>query len=232
MHDALSSAVLLYSESCAPVIPHAEVVRSIAHLLCYDVEMTIDSLGIPANDTQEISDGESKVSKDETFWRILDSALRLECSKGHLRWKMTDLSRASGVTRSLIYYYFGNSKVNIVTEAIRILGEEFFGLSDERMKLWREGKIAESMIKSRELTQHAPYIVLFYLQQRQAGGALYEEIQKLEKRYMEKLAERFPRSTEEGRIATFSALLGITALADLSGETAQKIVQLLISALA
>jgi hypothetical protein len=122
--------------------------------------------------------------------------------------------------------------MSIVTEAIRILGEEFFGLSDERMQLWKDGKIAESMLKSRELAQHAPYIVIFYLQQRQAGGALYEEIQKLEKRYMEKLADRFPRATPEGRIATFSALLGITALADLTDETAQKIVRLLISALA
>ncbi len=170
-------------------------------------------------------------SKDDVFWQILDSALRLECVKGHLRWKMTDLSRSSGVTRSLIYYYFGNSKANIVTEAVRIIGEEFFGLSEERLQLWREDRISESILKTRELILRAPYVIIFYLQQRQSGGPLRAELEKLEKRYLEKLAAKFPNASEEGRIAAFSALLGITALADVSSETTQKVVKLLISAL-
>lgn len=170
-------------------------------------------------------------TKDDLFWKILDAALQLECSKGHLRWKMTDLSRSSGVTRSLIYYYFGNSKIKIIQEAIRLMGEEFFGLSEERMELWRTGKFSESLQKTRELTRRTPHIVIFYLQQRRAGNSLSKEIDHLEQRYLEKLAKRFPNATRDRLVVSFSALLGIAALADVSDETIQGVVTILTNAL-
>ena len=52
----------------------------------------------------------SHLSKDETFWSVLYSAIELDFKRGHLRGTMSELSRMSNVTRSLIYYYFGKSK--------------------------------------------------------------------------------------------------------------------------
>jgi AcrR family transcriptional regulator len=170
-------------------------------------------------------------TKDDLFWQILDAALQLECTKGHLRWKMTDLSRTSGVTRSLIYYYFGNSKLKIIQEAIRLMGEEFFGLSEERMALWREGRSAESLQKTRDLVRRTPHIVIFYLQQRRAGNSLAQEIQRLEQRYLEKLRSRYPNAPQERLIASFYALLGVAALADVSDETLVGVINVLTNAL-
>jgi AcrR family transcriptional regulator len=184
-----------------------------------------------SGDTQEMSTSDNPNNKDELFWRILNAALQLECTKGHMRWKMTDLSRNSGVTRSLIYYYFGNSKIKIVQEGIRQMGEEFFGLSEERMELWRAGKFGESLRRTRELVKHTPYIVVFYLQQRRAGTTLSKEIEALEERYLEKLSKRFPSAPRDNLVACFAALLGFAALADVSDATIESAVQILTKAL-
>ncbi len=93
--------------------------------------------------------------------RILDAVVRLEVIKGHLRWKMADLSRLSGVQRTLIYYYFGKSKEAILNEAMKTIGDEFFGLSQERLEMWKQGRIKESILKSRESFKQAPHVPLF-----------------------------------------------------------------------
>lgn len=161
-------------------------------------------------------------TKDELFWKILDAALRLEITKGHLRWKMTDLSRASGVTRSLIYYYFGQSKESILQAAIDILGEEFFALSDARQALWDQGKIAQSIQKTRELVKNMPHISIFYLNQRQPGSPFEKEIRKLEKRYRQKLVSRFPQSDPQILEMIFATFFGWVTISEPSEETLQK----------
>src|ERR1700745_3649674 len=45
-------------------------------------------------------------NKDKHYWNILDAVFRLEVTKGHLRWKISDVSRLAGVQRTLVYYYF------------------------------------------------------------------------------------------------------------------------------
>ena len=52
--------------------------------------------------------------KDETYWKILDAVIALEIRRGHQKWTISELSRLSGITRTLIYYYFGKSKLEIL----------------------------------------------------------------------------------------------------------------------
>jgi AcrR family transcriptional regulator len=161
----------------------------------------------------------SNHSKDELFWKILDAALKLDLTKGHLRWKMTDLSRASGVTRSLIYYYFGHSKDSIIQAAINITGEEFFGLSEARQALWDSGRVWESVKRSRELVKSTPHIPIFYLNQRQPGSPFHKAMMELETRHFQKLSLRFPNAHPEMLRAAFATLLGLVTVADISDET-------------
>lgn len=164
------------------------------------------------------TEADDKIDKGELFRRILDAALRLDYVKGHLRWKMTDLARASGVTRSLIYYYFGNSKTALMKEAVRTLGEEFFGLSEERQALWREGRLTDSFHRTRELARGMPHIVIFYLSQRKPGSPLHSEISELERRYLEKLRAHFPGAPLSRVRATFALLFGLAAMGDIANE--------------
>ena len=96
--------------------------------------------------------------KDENYLKILDAVVRLEVVKGHLRWKMSDLSRMSGVQRTLVYYYFGKSKEVILKEALKTIGDEFFGLSAERLTMWREGRMKESILRTPQKFPNSPHI--------------------------------------------------------------------------
>jgi AcrR family transcriptional regulator len=169
----------------------------------------------PSPSKSKSSSSNPASSKDELFWKILDSAIRLECTRGHLKWKMTDLSRASGVTRSLIYYYFGQSKVALLKAAIQIIGEEFFGLDAYRHQLWEQGRVAESLRLTRELFKRAPYVGIFYQTQRQPGAVFYNEMIDLERRYIERLVRNKPELSRDEVLLLFATLFGLVTLHDL-----------------
>ncbi|MCB0357357.1 MAG: helix-turn-helix transcriptional regulator, partial [Bdellovibrionales bacterium] len=109
-----------------------------------------------------MTDKKSKV--DENYWKILNAALELDVKKGHLKWTVSDLSRKSGITRSLIYYYFGRSKSSILNEAIKLIGHEVAGLTPEREEMWNLGDFIASMKQARRTIENAPYLSLFILE--------------------------------------------------------------------
>lgn len=147
--------------------------------------------------------------KDKAYWSILDAVIRLEVSKGHLSWKVTDLARISKVARPLIYYYFGKSKKEIVDTALKIIGDEFFGLSDARMKMWAEGKILQSVKKTRELLVLAPHVSEFYFHWRHKPGEISDALVELEKRHRKKIKKLYPGCTETHVDVIFAALFGL-----------------------
>lgn len=157
-------------------------------------------------------------TKDETFLKILEAVIRLECTHGHMRWKLTDLSRASRVTRTLIYYYFGKSKPALVKAAIDIVGQEFFGISPEREVYRKEGKTIESIRISREMIRKAPYVGIFYLTQRQPQATFYKEMMELERRYLKQLSTHNPNASPEQIQLLFASLFGVVILSDLSDQ--------------
>lgn len=164
-----------------------------------------------------------ETKKDEIFWSILNAAIQLEFVKGHQRWTMTDLSRTSGVTRSLIYYYFGKSKANLLVEAVKLIGEEFFGLTGARMELWKKGSLAESVILSRRLLEKAPHMGSFYMVHRTAETEIGESLRKLEKDYKQKI-RRFFGASEASHEALFGLMMGLVITPGLSDAAVQKAV--------
>ncbi len=66
-------------------------------------------------------------SKEKNFWDILDAAVTLDVQKGHLKWSITDVAKNSGHSRTLVYYYFGKSKENILKEAINFFNRFVLG---------------------------------------------------------------------------------------------------------
>lgn len=148
------------------------------------------------------------MKSDQTFWSILDAVLYLEIRKGHLKWTVSDLSRTSGITRSLIYYYFGKKKEEILSLALKMFGEEFFGLSNERAQEWKAGKIGDSIRNSRGLMQKAPHLGVFYLLWRQKESEVQKQIIELENRYLQKIKSSFPHLSDEKVRGLFAVFLG------------------------
>jgi len=167
-------------------------------------------------------------SKDQQYWRVLDAVIRLEVTRGHLKWKLTEVSRLSGVGRPLIYYYFGKSKPEIIRTALKVIGDEFFGLSPERLKLWQSGRIAESIQRTRELMTKAPHVMEFYFHWRHQKGEIGDHFRTMERRYRKKLQELMPDYGEPEREALFAGLFGFSLLQDISVESLQIILTRLL----
>lgn len=147
-------------------------------------------------------------NKDDTFWKILDTALELDTKKGHLKWTISDLSRKSGVTRSLIYYYFGRSKTAILNEAIRLIGEELVGLNATRMEMWQQGRFSESLIHARSLRDKAPHIMGFIVEHREKPTDLGESLRQVEADFLKKLKQFFPQLKTDQIAALYGIFFG------------------------
>lgn len=161
--------------------------------------------------------------KDSHYLKILDTVVRLEVLKGHLNWKMSDLARMSGVQRTLIYYYFGKSKEAILNEAMRSIGDDFFGLSPERLNLWREGRIKESILVSRERFKKAPHVAQFFFHWRHQPSAVQSTLKQLETRFHQKVREQFPNLSKGKEETVYAIFFGLVLVPDLKDEVLDQI---------
>lgn len=143
--------------------------------------------------------------KDEAYWKILSAAIELDFRRGHLKWTLSELSRKSRVTRSLIYYYFGRSKLGILREAVRLIGEELGGLSPRRQAMWERGEFYQSMLESRKISEKAPYLGIFYLKHHNAPTEVGEALREVETNFYQRLARQFPKGTRD-QLETLFAL--------------------------
>ncbi len=163
--------------------------------------------------------------QDDRYWAILNHAVHLEVSKGHLRWTMAELARGSKVGRTLIYYYFGKSKGAIIEVALKLITDEVFGLSPERLLLWSSGRGAESVLKSREMLKNAPQLREFYFHWRHIPGEIRNHLLSTEKRYLQKLKNVNPKLSAEQAEALFAVNFGLVMAPSVSKSTIEYVVQ-------
>lgn len=161
---------------------------------------------------------EAKATKDEIFWKILKAALSLDSKKGYLKWTIADLSRACHVPRPSIYYYFGKSKKDILLSAVHILGEECFGLSPQRVQLWNEGKMLDSVARSRDFLQEHHELIAFYFSQRAKEHEVGEALRHLEKKYHEKFKLFFASKQSSGQQQAAALLFGLVFMPGLTQQ--------------
>lgn len=147
--------------------------------------------------------------RDDTFFKVLDAALELDFRKGHMKWTMSELARKSGITRSLIYYHFGRSKISILQEAVRMMGEEMIGLKASRLELWRQGRMVESLKAARAIAKASPHIGQFYLAHRDRPTDIGEGLRRIEKEYLKKLGIFFPRANEAALRTLYTVFFGM-----------------------
>lgn len=162
--------------------------------------------------------------KDENYIKILDAVVRLEVTKGHLRWKMAELSRLSGVQRTLVYYYFGKSKEAILAEALKTIGDEFFGLSPDRISMWKEGRMKESILATRARFKQAPHVPQFFFHWRHQPSEVQTALKLLEKRFRDKVRAQFPHVSREQEEAVYAIFFGMVLVPDLREEVLDMVI--------
>lgn len=160
-----------------------------------------------------------KPNKDKIYLKILQAVITLEFKKGHQKWTITNLSRHSGVTRPLIYYYFGKSRIEILRVAIRVIGNQIFGFNEEEAALWKAGKINEAVLLGRHFISQTPEAIAFYYNHRIRSSELAKEILNLEKKYFHNLNTYFPQTTPGTLKALFAVITGLTITPDIPPES-------------
>lgn len=147
-----------------------------------------------------------KPKKDDVFYKICHTVLKLEVGKGNLKWTVSDISKESGVTRSLIYYYFGKEKEVILEEAYRYMIDTMFNLKREDSL-----GIRERMKLTLERMENMPYLFILYYLKKKSDSEIGELIRKAEAALLHNFRNDYPEKSEEEILKIFLLELGCIA---------------------
>ncbi len=150
-------------------------------------------------------------SKEDVYKAVLNAAIELDIQLGNLKWTYTLLSKKSKISRTLIYYYFGKEKINILKEACLLFGDEFSGKGQERMEAWESGNIDIGLNKTRSLVKDYPYLIAFYFLYRDKKNEIGDLIRKCESDGYQKRKHFFPELSDKELRIMFSFHLGLVA---------------------
>jgi len=147
----------------------------------------------------------------EVHFRILNAVTKLEVSKGHLGWKISDVAKEAEVTRSLVYYYLGKDKQVILSEAVKFMLEKVFNLfEDEPVRVQYRIKIALQEIK------HMPYLLVLFILNRKKDNFVGEIIRAGEERLFSLLQKIYPTLKPNDILKIYLLDLGAAMYGDLS----------------
>lgn len=126
-------------------------------------------------------------SKEDVYFAVCNAILKMEVEKGHLKWTLSEISRESGITRSLIYYYFGKEKPKALEEATKFIISQFFNI--ERTKSMGIRERLRQVLKD---VRKMPYLFVFYFLEKNNGGEIGELIKGAEKLLLVAMKKEFP----------------------------------------
>ncbi|MBS1961866.1 MAG: TetR/AcrR family transcriptional regulator [Bdellovibrionales bacterium] len=172
-----------------------------------------------------------KPDKERIFREIVAGAIALDLKCGHLKWSVARLARRSGVSRPLIYYYFGKSKIRILLEATKIFGGELAGFTERKTNFWETGRIDLALAESRKLLQEIPGVAAWYYLQRDGETEVGESIRKIEADHVKKIQKYLPEAGEAGARAIFALFFGVSFSPIAGPETPAKAVELVLKGL-
>lgn len=170
----------------------------------------------PSNEARyhfSMTDQKPENPKDETFFKICNSVMKMEVAKGHLEWRLSDIAKDADVTRSLIYYYFGKEKDLILEEAFRYMIDLFYNL-DRKNSM----NIVDRLNFVLGNLKNMPWVfVLFYLQ-KDADNKIGELIRNAEARLLEIFKEDYPGLDEMTFKKLYVLQLGCVANKNLTNQ--------------
>ncbi len=157
-------------------------------------------------------------SKDKKYWDILNSCINLEISRGHLKWKISDLHRKSKVSRALIYYDFGKNKNNIVIEACHYFGSFFSGTNDDLMNLYSKGEVSKALYLNKQALLKIPSLIPFYFMFKDSKDEIGEVIRGYEAKGIKKRRHFYPHLSETEARALFALQMGLSLFGKISTQ--------------
>jgi AcrR family transcriptional regulator len=149
--------------------------------------------------------------KDDVFFKICNSVLKLESLKGHLNWRISDVAKDSDITRSLIYYYFGKKKDVLLEESYRYMLDLIFDLPQKKT-----GSAQERLEEVLGQVKKMPYLFVLFFLQKDQDTELGELIRSAEAKLLQRLKAEYPQKTDEEILKTYIFELGVVSYKNLS----------------
>ena len=152
-------------------------------------------------------------SKADIHHKILASVTKLEVNKGHLIWTISQVASDSGISRTLIYYYYGKEKEQLLNEAMKYMVQTVFNLEG------LEPILPKDRIKLvLEQLKEMPYLlVLFYLNRRK-DNEIGRIIKNAEESLYLLLKKLSPELTKESFMMIYLLELGCALHGDVDNQ--------------
>ncbi len=144
--------------------------------------------------------------KEDSYFKICNSVLKYEVAKGHLKWTISDISRDSGVARSLVYYYFGKKKDAILNEAYKYIIEILYSLRRDEHK-----GLKQRMKETLDRVNSMPYVFILVYLEKNKDSEIGELIRNAEKSVIENLKHSHPNLDHNAIMRLFLTQLGCVA---------------------
>jgi AcrR family transcriptional regulator len=145
---------------------------------------------------------------DQLKLKITETVFNLEAQRGHLKWSVTQVARASKISRSLVYYHFGNTKKDILANCVESLALEFYGLKDPPPGEPRL-TLAESLEKSHKLYLQIHSFAVFCQKWRHRPSVFRDKFLEILEIYDRRMEKYFPLATPEQRHAMRALFYGL-----------------------
>ncbi len=145
--------------------------------------------------------------KEKVYFAVCSAILKLEIEKGHLKWSITDISKVSEITRSLIYYYFGKEKDVILKEAYHFIFEVFFTPPMNT----RTGSVTTRMKKTLIDLGYMPYLFVLYYLQKNTDSEVGQMLRKAETQLLAYLENLLPHLSKTQVLELYLKELGAIA---------------------
>ncbi len=142
--------------------------------------------------------------------KMVTAIFDLEMQKGHLKWSVSQAARMARVSRSLVYYYLGKTKKEMLLNAMDFLTRNLYGLSEEKRDYQRKSLI-KLLVECRSLYKANPGYAVFcqkWAEKPSVYKDLYDDIRDL---YDEKLKSNFPHLSSVQRRSVRVLFYGIIA---------------------
>lgn len=161
--------------------------------------------------------------------KVLNNILNLEVSKGHLKWKVSDLSRKTGMSRPLIYYHLGKTKKAILEKCLEIIAEEVYGLNRSLPIKTGLHAFADELVATQKNIQAVPALTIFYLRCRSGNSPLQKRFVEIEQNFHRKILKHCPYLKADQAVAMHSLLFGIVSAPFTNEEGVRKALRLIRS---
>lgn len=162
----------------------------------------------------------TELTKQQKMFHISLCIFGLEAAKGHLKWKVTELVRKSGISRPLIYRYFGSSKQEILVSAVEVFCSEFYGFAEDHAN---GGDLADKINEARERMSQHHEAILFYQKWRAKDSFMKEVFVRIENKFQKKLKKVLPTFDDGQILMAHACIHGVVTAPFLTAAQAEKV---------